>query len=151
MISYLDKVPGAYCWHCLLLAVVAVRVGTATVAIVDPAGGRHPYGLHSHKNTCVCVICSLVVLCARARPPPYSEGHVRVHRMGAGQKHARTQWTLHRCKSREGGKNVLRRSRGRRIGRRTGPDRMPQRRRSPSPGALRARDGPGRTARGACG
>ena len=30
--------------HCLLLAVVAVRVGAATVAVVDKARGRHPEG-----------------------------------------------------------------------------------------------------------
>ena len=30
--------------RCLLLAVVAVRVGAATVAVVDKARGRHPEG-----------------------------------------------------------------------------------------------------------
>ena len=35
---------------CLLLAVVAVGVGAATVAVVDEAGGGHPEGLRRHKD-----------------------------------------------------------------------------------------------------
>ena len=35
---------------CLLLAVVAVGVGAATVAVVDEAGGGHPEGLHMRRH-----------------------------------------------------------------------------------------------------
>jgi len=68
---------------CLLLAVVAVRVGAATVAVVDEAGGGHPEGLpeaqtpsvknsatqeNNDKSFTLSTACNSPFQCAHAMP-----------------------------------------------------------------------------------
>ena len=49
--------PGALEWcpiDDLLLVVVAIRVGAATVAVVDETGGGHPVGLRETGKASAC-------------------------------------------------------------------------------------------------